>query len=204
MYDTTFVDDLASSAPTPGGGGASAYAGAVASALASMVGNLTVGKKKYAEVEDETRDALARLASVRGRLLELIDEDARAFTPLARAYCMPKGTPDEAAAKEAALQEALVGACEVPLAIMEQCVLVVRECDFLARKGSRLAVSDAGAAVALACAATHAASLNVRINTASMGDEELAEKYRERMDALLESADACAGSVYDYVVQELG
>ena len=118
MYDTSFIDELASAAPTPGGGGASAYAGALAAALASMVGNLTVGKKTYADVEDEVRASLARLDALRARLVALVDEDARAFEPLAAAYRLPKATPEEQAAKNAALQQALVGASDVPLAIM--------------------------------------------------------------------------------------
>ena len=204
MYSTSFIDDLASSAPTPGGGGASAYAGAIASALASMVGNLTVGKKKYAEVEEDVQAALVRLAQIRERLLSLVDEDARTFAPLARAYGLPKGTPEEAAAKDAALQSALVGACEAPLGIMRQCVAVAEGCRFLAHNGSRLAVSDAGAAAALACAAAHTASLNVLINTASMSSKEQANAYRRNVDDLLAQVDTCANGVYDYVVREIG
>ena len=118
MVDTKFIEARASKAPTPGGGGASAYAGALASALASMVGNLTVGKKKYADVEERMQAELVELADTREHLLALIDEDARAFEPLAAAYGMPKGSDEERAAQSAALQAALVDACEVPLEIM--------------------------------------------------------------------------------------
>ena len=117
MVDSTFIDELASAAPTPGGGGASAYVGAVASALASMVGNLTAGKKTYVAVEAEVQDALRDLEGVRGKLLALIESDAAAFEPLAASYRMPKATPEEAAAKQAALQAALGPACDVPLEI---------------------------------------------------------------------------------------
>ena len=89
MVDTRFIDELASAAPTPGGGGAAAYCGALAAALASMVGNLTVGKKRYAEVEEDVRASLGRLDDLRVRLVGLVEEDARAFEPLARAYRMP-------------------------------------------------------------------------------------------------------------------
>ena len=95
MYDTSFIDELASAAPTPGGGGASAYAGALAAALAAMVGNLTVGKKSYADVEDEVRSSLVRLDALRARLVAYVDEDARAFEPLAACYRMPKETSEE-------------------------------------------------------------------------------------------------------------
>ena len=169
--DTTFIDELASAAPTPGGGGAASYVGAVASALASMVGNLTVGKKTYAAVEDDVRARLDALEHLRDKLLALIESDAQAFEPLAASYRMPKATPEEAAAKQAALQLALGPACEVPLIIMRTCAEVIDHADFLARNGSKLAVSDAGAAAVLARAAVVAASMNVYINAASMDDE---------------------------------
>lgn len=204
MLDTAFVDELASSAPTPGGGGASAYCGALASALASMVGNLTVGKKRYADVEDEVRASLKRLADLREHLVALVDEDARAFAPLAAAYRMPRETPDELAAKDAALQQALVGACEVPLDIMRACAQVIGECDFMARCGSRMAVSDAGVAVAFAKAALLGASLNVYINVGSLSDAARAAAYRGEADVLITEGTAQADEVYAYVADQLG
>lgn len=204
MVDTEFVDALASKAPTPGGGGAAAYAGALASALASMVGNLTVGKKKYAAVEERVQAELLELEDTRVRLLELIDADAEAFAPLAAAYGMPKGTEEEAAAQQAALQAALVDACEVPLEIMRQCVQVVESCVFLAKHGSVLAVSDAGAGAVLAKAALLAASLNVRINIGSMADGARAAAYRDEMEDLIAAGGALADDVYADVVERLG
>ena len=203
MVDTEFVDALASKAPTPGGGGARAYAGALASALASMVGNLTVGKKKYAAVEERVQAELLELEDTRVRLLELIDADAEAFAPLAAAYGMPKGTEEEAAAQQAALQAALVDACEVPLEIMRQCVQVVESCVFLAKHGSVLAVSDAGAGAVLAKAALLAASLNVRINIGSMADGARAAAYRDEMEDLIAAGGALADDVYADVVERL-
>ncbi len=204
MVDTEFIDALASKAPTPGGGGASAYAGALASALASMVGNLTVGKKKYAEVEERVVTELAELENTRARLLALIDADAEAFAPLAAAYGLPRGTEEEAAAQRAALQVALVDACEVPLAIMGQCVQVIESCVFLARHGSVMAVSDAGAGAVLAKAALLAASLNVRINIGSMDDTSRAAAYRDEMEDLIAAGSALADDVYTDVVGRLG
>lgn len=204
MLDTSFIDDLASAAPTPGGGGASAYCAALASALASMVGNLTVGKKRYADVEDAMCASLERLAGVRSRLVELVDEDARAFAPLAAAYRMPRETPDEQAAKDAALQEALIGACEVPLEIMARCAEVIDECDLMARSGSRMAVSDAGVAVAFAKAALLGASLNVYINVNTLTDEKQACAYRTQADDLIASSGALADEVYARVLRDIG
>lgn len=203
MVDTQFIEALASKAPTPGGGGASAYAGALASALASMVGNLTVGKKKYAEVEERMQAELIELEATRRHLLELIDEDARAFEPLAAAYGMPKGTDQEKDAQSEALQAALAGACEVPLKIMAACLEVIESCLFVARHGSVLALSDAGAAAVIAKGALQAASLNVVINLGSMADEERASLYRGQMEDLLAAGNSMADEVYDDVVKRL-
>ena len=193
--DTTFIDELASAAPTPGGGGAASYVGAVASALASMVGNLTVGKKTYAAVEDDVRATLERLA--------LIESDAQAFEPLAASYRMPKATPEEAAAKQAALQLALGPACDVPLIIMRTCAEVIDHADFLARNGSKLAVSDAGAAAVLARAAVVAASMNVYINAASMDDEARADRYRAEADRLIAEANERADGILAYTMDAI-
>ncbi len=203
MLDTTFIMDLASKAPTPGGGGASAYGGALASALGSMVGNLTVGKKRYEAVEADTYIVLEKLADARVRLIELVEEDARAFAPLAAAYGMPKVTPDEQAAKDAAMQEALVGACEVPLDIMRTCARVIELCEFLAYNGSRMALSDVGVAVAFGKAALLGASLNVYINAKDIGDRERAERYTGEADRLIESGSALADKLYAYVFNEI-
>ncbi|HJF64175.1 MAG TPA: cyclodeaminase/cyclohydrolase family protein [Gordonibacter urolithinfaciens] len=199
MYDTSFIDELASAAPTPGGGGASAYAGALAAALASMVGNLTLGKKTYADVEDEVRASLARLDALRARLVALVDEDARAFEPLAAAYRLPKATPEEQAAKNAALQQALVGASDVPLAIMRAVADVVDEADYLAHHGSKMARSDAGVAAAFARAASDGASLNIFINAASMDDAAQAARYRGEAESLAARTRERCDELFDFV-----
>ena len=201
--DTQFIEDLASAAPTPGGGGASAYVGALASALASMVGNLTVGKKTYADVEADVYIALEKLAIYRERLLELVGEDAHAFEPLARAYKMPKATPEEQAAKEAALQEALYYACDVPLSIMETIKDVVDVTEFLAQNGSRMALSDAGVAAAFARGAAQGASLNIFINTASMNDKAQAQEYRQKTEALSEVVVMKCDEIFAYVKEQI-
>lgn len=201
--DTQFIEDLASAAPTPGGGGASAYVGALASALASMVGNLTVGKKTYADVEAEVYIALEKLAIARERLLELVGEDAHAFEPLAKAYKMPKATPEEQVAKEQALQDALIGACDVPFEIMETIKAVVDVTEFLAQNGSRMALSDAGVAAAFARGAAQGASLNIFINAASMNDEALAQQYRRKTESLAEVIILKCDEVFAYVKEQI-
>lgn len=201
--DTTFIDELASAAPTPGGGGASAYCGALAAALGSMVGNLTVGKKAYASVEETIAASLGRLGALRAELIALVDADAEVFAPLAAAYRMPKESLGEQQAKEAALQDALIGATEVPLAIMRTCSDVLHEVQVMADDGSRMAVSDAGAAAVFAKAALQGASLNVRINIASLADVERAAAYRREMDELLAAGCAQADGIYQSVVERL-
>lgn len=204
MVDTTFIDDLASSAPTPGGGGASAYCGALASALASMVGNLTLGKKKYATVEEEIAAVMAQLSEKRAQLLDLIDQDARAFEPLAQTYRMPSTTPEEQQAKHAAQQAALIDAIEVPLAIMRTCADVLDLTDVMAKKGSRLAVSDAGVAAVFARAAIEGASLNIFINVASLEDSAQAQAYERAARDLIAENQTKAQALFAYVCDEIG
>ena len=204
MVDTTFIDDLASSAPTPGGGGASAYCGALASALASMVGNLTLGKKKYATVEEEIAAVMAQLSEKRAALLDLIDQDARAFEPLAQTYRMPSATPEEQQVKHSAQQAALIDAIEVPLAIMRTCADVLDLTDVMAKKGSRLAVSDAGVAAVFARAAIEGASLNVFINVASLEDSAKAQAYERAARDLIAENQTKAQALFAYVCDEIG
>ena len=203
MVDTRFVEELASAAPAPGGGGASAYVGALAAALASMVGNLTVGKKTYAQVEGEVRVHLDKLCALSARLVELVDGDARAFEPLAAAYRMPKATPEEAAAKEAAIQAALIDATEVPLEIMRTAASVVDHADYLAHHGSRMARSDAGVSAAFARAAVDGASLNVLINAASKDDDAMASRYRKEACELAASTRERCDELFDFVKAEV-
>lgn len=203
MVDTRFVEDLASAAPAPGGGGASAYVGALAAALASMVGNLTVGKKTYADVEGEVVRHLDELEGLRSRLIELVDADARAFEPLAAAYRMPKGSPEELAAKQETIQRALVGATEVPFEIMRTVARVVGHADYLAHHGSRMARSDAGVSAAFARAAVDGASLNVYINAASMDDADRARRVREEASVIASTTRERCDELFDFVVKEV-
>lgn len=198
-----FINELASKAPTPGGGGASAYCGALATALASMVGNLTVGKKTYAAVEDEVKEALIQLEEQRNKFVELIDKDAQAFEPLSRAYRLPRATSEELAHKNKVMQQALMGATEVPLEIMEICAQVITTSKFLAHNGSRLALSDVGVAVLFAKAALKGASLNVYANASSMANEAQARSYIQQADCLIEEYGALADELYEYVIKEI-
>jgi methenyltetrahydrofolate cyclohydrolase len=203
VVDTQFINELASKAPTPGGGGASAYAGALACALSSMVGNLTSGKKKYADVEEKVQAHLLYCEDLRDSLLEQIDADAQAFEPVAAAYRMPSETESEKAAKNIALQAALMDACKVPLRIMELCSSVLDEALFFARCGSKLAISDAGASAILAKAALEAAALNVYINTSSMDDKTLAKHLEDQADDMRFSSSTQENEIVELVYSQI-
>lgn len=201
--DQTFISELATKAPTPGGGGASAYCGALASALASMVGNLTVGKKKYASVETEVEQALEELADLREGLIALIDADAQAFEPLAASWKMPASTPREQEIKRRATQAALVDACAVPLEIMGACAKVIALCEFMAHNGSVMALSDAGVAALFAQAALEGASLNIIINAQSLEDEAIAADFMTKQRVLIETYGNKARETYLFVRAQL-
>lgn len=196
-----FLDELASAAPTPGGGGASACAGALAAALAAMVGNITANSKKYAGVHDAMRASVERLDGLRARLLHLAELDAQAFAPLSAAFKMPADTADQIAAKDLALQSALVQACDVPLDMMRECASVLEECRWMAREGSRMALSDVGVAAALAKAAIQGAALNIYINGGWMTDQALAVRYTSQAHQIVRDAGELADELYEFVAQ---
>ena len=180
-----FVEALASKAPVPGGGGASALVGALGVALGNMVGSLTVGKKKYADVEADIHALKAQSTKLQNRLLELVEEDAQVFEPLSRAYGLPSGTDEERAKKAKVLEEALNVACSVPMQIMETVGEAVTLLEKFFEKGTKLAISDVGCGVIFCQAALRAASLNVFINTKLMKDREKADQLNEHAHALL-------------------
>jgi formiminotetrahydrofolate cyclodeaminase len=201
-----FLAELASDSPTPGGGSVAALAGALGAALNSMVANLTVGKKKYAEVEDEMAEALRGAETLRLELTQMIDEDAEAFDMVMSAMKMPKETDDEKAARRAALQQALVDAATVPLAVMEMCAGVIRLAGPVAEKGNVNAVSDAGVAALMARAGAHAARLNVLINLGGIRDEKHAtfvSKARAGLEELAAEADRGADAVMETVLRRI-
>lgn len=194
-----FVDVLASSAPAPGGGGAAALVGAIGTALGHMVGALTVGKKKYAAVEEQMHRLMAQCEALQSELLDQVQADEAGFVPLARAYGIPKDDPRRPELLEAATLEA----CRVPLHIMELCCAAIEALEQFAASGSRLAVSDAGCGAVCCRAALQAASLNVRINTKSLQDRAAAERLNDRMNTMLEEYGPRADAVYAAVCAAL-
>lgn len=196
---TEFVEALASKAAVPGGGGASALVGAVGVALGSMVGNLTVGKKKYADVEADIIALIEKAAALQEELLRLVDEDAVVFEPLSKAYGIPKSDPH----RERIMEDALKLACTVPLEIMRACAKAIELHKEFAVKGSVLAISDAGVGVQLCKAALQGASLNVYINTGSMADKGYSAGLEAEADAIAGKYSAMADEIYNSVVSRI-
>ena len=194
-----FVEVLASKEPVPGGGGASALVGAIGCALGNMVGSLTVGKKKYADVEADIIALKEKADKLQEELLKLVDEDAKAFEPLAKAYGMPKDTEEEKAKKAEVMEAALKTACGVPLEIMRKCAEAIELIEEFAAKGSRLALSDAGVGAAFCKAALYGASLNVFINTKAMTDRACAESLNKEAEGLMSEYGPRAEEVFNKV-----
>ena len=200
---TAFIDILASKEPVPGGGGASALAGAIGMALGSMVGNLTLGKKKYAEVQEDIERILHKAKILQDELLQLVLRDAEVFKPLSRAYGLPKETEEQIAYKAQVMEEALVLACSVPVEIMEKAAECIDLHDELAKKGTRIAVSDVGVGVLLAKSAMMGASLNVYINTKSMKDRTVADEIDRKADEIIRTYGVKADQIFEEVVAQI-
>ena len=200
----SFLNELSSKAPVPGGGGASALVGALSAALTHMVASLTVGKLKYAAVEGEMNVLLQQTESLTNRFLSLMDEDATAFEPLAQAYRLPKSTDVEIAEKARVMELALKSAVQPPLEIMETCVHALPLIRACAERGSVVAVSDAGVAASLCRAALEGASLNVFINTQIMQDHAFADTLNQKARTLLNDGSAAADAIYHQVAARLG
>lgn len=191
-----FVDVLASKAPVPGGGGASALVGAIGMALGNMVGSLTVGKKKYADVEADIIAMKEKATALQADFLRLVEADAEAFEPLSKAYGMPRETEKEKAEKARVMAIVLKDACAVPMEIMEKCCEAIDVIEEFAAKGSALAISDAGVGVVFCKAALLGASLNVFINTKSMADKEYAASLNEKADKMIADYSKKADEIF--------
>lgn len=198
-----FIDLLASGDPVPGGGGASALVGAAGMALGSMVGELTVGKKKYASVEEDIKNLIKEIVSLQRDLMDLAQQDAEVFAPLAKAYGLPRDTEEERAEKDRIMAVVLKDATLVPLEIMRKCCIAIELHEEFAAKGSTLAISDTGVGVTFCKAALQGASLNVFINTKAMKDRQFAEEINREADMMLNAYTKRANAVYEEVVKRL-
>ena len=198
-----FIDKLGSKDAVPGGGGAAALTASLGISLCKMAANLTVGKKKFANVEKEMYEIMAECDNLAEEFVFLIQKDADGFLPLSKAYGLPTDTEEQKKFKEETLERELVHAAEVPFEIMEKCARAIELSAIVAEKGSRLVVSDAACAIKTCMTAMECASLNVYINTKYMKNKELALSMNEKADTLIANSKEVSEKVFTDVVSSL-
>ncbi|MCX8031363.1 MAG: cyclodeaminase/cyclohydrolase family protein [Thermodesulfovibrionales bacterium] len=198
-----FIEALASKAPVPGGGGAAALGGAIGMALSNMVGNLTVGKKKYADVEPEVKDLLEKGYKIIAELESLVDKDAEVFEPLSKAYGLPKNTPEEIKIKEETLEKCSKDACSVPMEIMRKAYEGIKILHRMGQIGSMLAISDVGCGVVFMKAALISGKLNVIINLNTIKDQNFVKSTTEEMERLVNEGSKIADETLNLVISKL-
>ncbi|MEL7563661.1 MAG: cyclodeaminase/cyclohydrolase family protein [Dehalobacterium sp.] len=198
-----FVEALSAKVPVPGGGGAAALGGAIGIALSTMVGNFTVGKKKYADVEDEVKELMERGLKVQSDLLDLIAKDAEAFEPLSAAYGLPNNTEEEKRIKSEVLEKESKNAVAVPLEIMRKAYEGIKIHQRMGEIGSRLLISDVGCGVVFLRGALIAGKLNVMINLNTIKDQEFINKTKEEVNHLTEDGIKIADEVYQSVLGQI-
>jgi len=198
-----YVNVLSSSAPTPGGGSAAALVGSIGISLGNMVGSLTVGKEKYADVEKEVQLLIKKASILREEFLDLMEEDAKNFEALSAAYKLPAETEQQKAEKEKVLEDALRKACEAPLDLMVKCGIAIEAQEGFAKKGNKMVVSDAAIGVVLCKAALESAAFNIYINTKAMKNRESAETLKKHTEAVLKKYSKMADEIAEEIRAEL-
>ncbi|WP_101772428.1 cyclodeaminase/cyclohydrolase family protein [Peptostreptococcus faecalis] len=198
-----FSNDLGAKKTMPGGGSAAAYVATLANSLASMVANFTVGKKKYAQFDDDIKEILEKAENLNDKVIDLVDEDIRQFLPLADAYKMPSTTENEKKEKELELQRCLKNAAKVPMDLLKICNEILYLHEELLEKGSKMLISDVGVGVQFLRASALSAKLNILINLNSINDEDFKNKYKVEMDSLVESVVNKCDFIYEEVLKQL-
>lgn len=198
-----FLETLASRSPTPGGGSAVAIMGAMGAALVAMVCHLTIGKAQYEGVYAEMEGVLEEAESLRLNLLDLIRADVEAFDQVMAAYGLPKSTDEDKASRSAAIQLALMGATQVPLACAQASRRVIELSLVVAEKGNTNVITDAGVAVLAAHAALKSSALNVRVNTGSIRDGDFVRHALDELEALMAGMEDQADAIYRMVLKKL-
>ena len=203
MTIQTFLDELASKASTPGGGGGAAVNGAIGAALISMVANFTIGKKGYEDVHDEFTSILNQSEDLRSKLTDAIKDDVDVFNRVMAAYGMSKETEDEKKIRTKAIQSALKEATDVPLACAKLCREVIDLSESAAENGNTNVISDAGVALLAGYAGLRSAALNVYINIGGIKDKEFADDRRQQLETLLDGIEIFKENVYELVKSKL-
>jgi len=194
-----FMDELASKNAVPGGGGAAALSGAMGTALASMVCNLTTGKKKYAEFEDDIQRIMKEAAEIQKELMAMVDKDAENFLPLSKAYGLPKDTEEQKKHKAETLEKCLKQAGSVPVEIVEKCFEAIKLHEELVDKGSKLAISDVGVGVQALRTGIISAWMNVQININSIKDQDYVGRIEKDIKPLVKQGTDICDEVYGKV-----
>lgn len=191
-----FMTVLGSDEPAPGGGSASALAGAMGISLTKMVTELTIGKKKYAEFEEIVKQSQEEATRLQDAFIKAIDEDTEAFNKVSAVFTMPKDTEEEKAARKEAMQSALEGATKTPFKMMEIALEALKVTETLIGKSNTNAASDLGVAALNLKSALQGAWLNVLINLSGVKDEEFVARYRKNGAALLAEGSKLADQIY--------
>ena len=198
-----FIDELASDSPAPGGGSVSALNGAIAAALTSMVGNLTIGKKKYADVEEEMREIVSRVSEIQKELLEAVDKDSDAFNVVFAAFKWPKETEEEKEARSAEIQRGTKIAADVPMRVAETAAELMPLIEKVIMKGNQNSITDACCAMMACRYAVIGALLNVRINLGSIKDETFVKEHADRAAELEKKVNETEQKILSHVYQNL-
>ena len=201
---SNFLGELASNSPTPGGGSVASLAGALGAALISMVGNLTAGKKKYENIEEDIKKIVSSSEKLRYELSQLIEEDVKVFNNFMSTYKMPKETEDEKKVRAEKIQESLIEAAKVPLKVAYKCLDILSLSKEVAEKGNINVVSDAGVAVLMAEAALESAILNVKINLGMIKDEKVRAELSSSIKEILLKEKGQKEKVLEIVGEKIG
>ncbi|HXG37683.1 MAG TPA: cyclodeaminase/cyclohydrolase family protein [Bacteroidota bacterium] len=194
-----FLDEVASNSAAPGGGSVAALAGALGAGLTAMVCRLTIGKKKYAEVEAEMQEVLGKVEELRAHFTELIEKDTEAFQAVMRAFSLPKDTDEQKEARSSAIQEATKSAALVPLQVMELCERTLPLTQIVATKGNVNSLSDAGVAASMLYAACVGAALNVRINLSTIQDDTFVHDTSVKAEGIRATVEQLHADIQSYV-----
>ncbi len=200
---SAFLDELASGAPTPGGGSVAALSGAMAAGLLTMVCDLTIGKAQYADFEEDAKSLRTRAETLRTELQQLVQADVDVFNRFGAAYKLPRTTEADAASRRAAIQTVAKQATEVPLRTARAAVSLLALCAPLARRGNRMAISDVGVAVLLIQAAVPSALLNVSINLNMLEDQMFTRQVRAQVEDLTMGLDEEARGILAIVGERM-
>ena len=198
-----YFDDLSSNAPTPGGGNVSALCGALSASLGTMVCSLTIGKKKYADVENEMKELKPKLEQYQKNFFELAQKDNEAFNKVMDAFKLPKETDADKEFRSQKIEEATIEAAEVPSDAMKNCYDILPLLKIVAERGNKNSLSDAGVAIALTRTAVHGAYLNVLINCSSLNNQTIADEIRKRTEIIFDEVENLTTVLLDSITKSM-